>query len=225
MTASPKKGKHSITVLLLLVLIVIIGGFLYSSLPIIKNTELYKNYQANKKATFVSKRANFSFKYPINWPISTKDDEMLKAENTQKHDGYFGKYTEIENITFSKEWEGNAGGDKLGWIMVSKADEIHSLDDYVKRIDKESTFISHRGKFVVPPPEIRYLTVGGENAISENNCNNNLPSLYCNIAFYVVVKDGWIYMFGAENNSEFMKNKEANMKAFQDIIASVKFTN
>lgn len=229
-----RKNSKSITIILGLILLIISGALFYLAMPFIKNTDVYKNYQANRFITYTSTRAEFSFKYPNSWPISIIPEERLKSDNEyvveMKNKGVFKDASiTIDNIDFQEEWIPNAGGPRYGWINVSKEDGISSLDDYIQLITKNTNkevdlFIKGGSrKGIIPAPEITYTTIGGVRAIS---VKDKVGSAFSNnLAEYVVVKNGFVYRFAAVDSSRFLENKDANWTKFQKIIESVKFIN
>lgn len=214
---STNKSNNHITVVLILLLLAILAGGVYFSLPIIKSTELYKNYQSNKEVTFVSKRANFSFKHPNWWPVSVVDFEA-------KDGMYKYLYAEdgvIEYIDFEEEFHSQAGWPTLGFIMVQKT-KYKNLKEYVDKLSQEQVVYEYGRKVTIKPPKIEYLKIGGEDAINITDINN-FATFSRNTVDYQLIINGWLYRFVTVDSSRFEENKERNSKTFQQIISSVKF--
>lgn len=213
---STNKNNNYITVVLILLLLAILAGGAYFSLPIIKNTDLYKNYQKNKEVTFVSKRANFSFKHPNWWPVSVVDFEREKKVYLADYDQNY-----IEMVDFEEEFSFQAGGPSLGFITVEKS-KYKNLKEYVDKLNKEQT-IYMKGKTIkLKPPRIEYLKIAGEDAINITD-TNNFATFSSNTIDYNLIRNGWLYRFVTVDSSRFLENQEENSKAFQKIISSVKF--
>lgn len=225
-----KSQRHYLTLTLLLVLIFLLAGVYYLIQPVIKSTQLYKNaekyYQDNMWVTFTSKRAKFSFKHPINWPVTPASDEQLREDNTDFVDNKpVMRDSEIENIDFQEEWIRNAGGPRLGFVIVQKSN-FRTLKEYVDDLSKEQVvdmYIKGRTqKVTIHPPKIEYLKIGGEDAINVTD-TNNFATFTRETTDYRLIRNGWLYRFVTTDSSRFLENKEKNFKIFQQIINSVKF--
>lgn len=218
------KSDNHLTLMLVLVLFLLLGGILYFSIPVIKKTDVYKNYENNKEVTFVSKRANFSFKHPNSWPVVTEPDGELKTDNIDVINNVEVPVTDtiIESIDFNNEWYRNAGGSRYGRIQVVRMKDITSLEDYVKSIDKDTIVNTPKGSFTVAAPKISYTTVGKERAIIIGN-TNTLGNLSPSGSEYVVVKNGLTYTFVESDSPMYFENRKKNQEIFQKIISSVRF--
>lgn len=214
-----------LTGILISVLILFLVGTYFLTYPILKNTQLYstinKTYQDNVWVTFTSDRAKFSFKHPISWPVVAASDQDVKEDNTFDT----GEATEIENIDFEEQWVRNAGGPRLGFIIVQKTN-YKTLKDYVDELSKEKVVDMYiKGttqKVTIKPPKIEYLKIGGSDAISVAD-TNTYATFTNETADYRLIKNGWLYRFVTTDSSRFLENKEKNSKTFQQIISSVKF--
>ena len=210
-----------LTAALLLVVILLLIGTGYLMQPFIKNTELYKNYQINKEITFVSKRANFSFKHPNWWPVSVVDFETKNRMYAYlaEEDGV------IEYVDFEEEFHSQAGWPTLGFIIVEKS-KYKNLKEYVDELSKEKVVDMYvKGatqKVTIHPPKIKYLKIGGEDTIGVTD-TNQFASFTRETADYRLIRKGWLYRFATTDSTKFSENKERNSKTFQQIIASVKF--
>lgn len=228
---SQKKNKNLTSLLLIVGIIVLLGiTAKYIWLPIVKNTSLYnqayKAYQDNRWVTFTSERAEFSFNHPISWPVTSASDEQLKENNQDFVDGkWIVTDNEIENIDFQEEWIRNAGGPRLGFIIVQKTN-YKNLKEYVDEISKEKVvdmFVKGANqKVTIHPPKIEYLKIGGEDAISLTG-TNTLASFSNQTADYQLIRNGWLYRFATTDSSRFLENKEKNTETFQKMISSIEF--
>lgn len=227
----PKNSKI-ITICLVLILIALLGIVFYWSMPFIKRTDIYKNYQDSRFIYYKSARAKLSFQYPYSWPMAVIPEERLKSDNLYRIKMKAKGISQdapitIENIDFQEEWIPNAGAPRYGWIDVKKIEGVNSLDDYIKLINKEAEIYCPRnskGVCIIPAPEIKDTTIGGERAISLKD-DEMIPSLSRNLAEFVVVKNGWVYRFAADYNQRFWEDKDANWAKFQKIIESIRFTD
>lgn len=214
-----------LTGILISVLILLLVGTYFLTYPILKNTQLYstinKTYQDNVWVTFTSDRAKFSFKHPISWPVVAASDQDVKEDNTFDT----GEATEIENIDFEEQWVRNAGGPRLGFIVVQKTN-YKTLKDYIDELSKEKVVDMYiKGttqKVTIKPPKIEGLKIGGVNAISVTD-TNSFATFTSETSDYRLIKNGWLYRFVTTDSSRFLENKEKNSKTFQQIITSVKF--
>ena len=197
--AKIKNNNLITTTILVFVLLILLTGMAYFSLPAIKNTELYKNYESNRVTTFTSERTNFSFKHPNWWPVSA--------------------------IDFEEEFSSQAGGPSLGFINVEKT-KYKDLNEYVEDLSKEETvdmWVKGRTeKVTFTPPKIEYLKIGGVDAISVTD-TNTFARFGKETADYRLIRNGLLYRFVTTDSSRFLENKDKNSKTFQQIISSVKF--
>lgn len=225
-SVAKNRNKNHITFGLLILLFVIIAGGIYSSLPIIKDVEVYKNYVSNREVTFTSKRARFSFEHPNWWPVTPASDEQLKQNNlTYKNYKEVPKDNiEIESLDFDKEWNRAAGGSRLGFMNVIKIKGVTNLEDYIRTIDKETVVDAPGTYFKVPAPKIDRITVAGEPAISVNEVSS-ISTFTSNASDIVIVKDGLVYRFVLGEGSGFTEYQDKKSQTFRDIISSVKFLN
>lgn len=232
MKKQKKINKPQLTSLLLIALIVILLAVTskYIWFPIIKNTSLYnqahQSYQENRWVTFTGERAKFSFKHPLNWPVTPASDAQLKEINQDFVDGkWILTDNTIERISFEEEFSRQAGGPSLGFIIVQKTN-YKSLQEYVDEISKEKVvdmFIRGASqKVTITPPKIEYLKIGGVDAISLID-TNTMASFSNQTADYQLIRNGWLYRFATTDSSRFLENKEKNTETFQKMIESVKF--
>jgi hypothetical protein len=234
MAIKKKKVSKSNLVSFLVVTVVIIVVVIFSSsiwVPAIKNTfflnQVYKAYQDNTWVTFTSERAKFSFQHPLNWPVTAASDEQLKENNRDFVGGrYVINNNEIENIDFQEEWVRNAGGSRLGYIVVEKT-KYKNLKDYVVELSKERVVEMYvKGiiqKVTIKPPKIEYLEIGGVDAISVTD-SNSFGRFNNEEADYRFIKNGWLYKFVTTGSSRFMENKQKNSEIFKKIVSSIMFT-
>lgn len=209
-----------------LILVALLLGitFKYIWFPIIENTAFYQN---NRWVTFTSERAKFSFSHPLSWPVSPASDEQLKENNQDFINGkWIATGNEIENIDFQEEWVRNAGGPRLGYVIVEKTN-FKSLDEYINELSKKKVvdlFVKGRGeKVTIEPPKISNIKIGGVEAISLND-TNTLATFTSGIADYRLIRNGLLYRFVTINSSRFSEDKK-NSETFQKLISSVKFLN
>lgn len=91
------RSTHS-AILLITVLVFLLIGVYFLTSPTLKNTQLYKDinniYQENVWATFTSNRAGFSFRHPLNWPVTPASDKQLRENN---QDFIEGKWIVTDN--------------------------------------------------------------------------------------------------------------------------------
>ncbi len=227
-----KKTKFSKTMLalVLLAIVTVVISMIFMWIPFFKTSPLYSNaqqlYRDNTWNTFTSSRAQFSFKHPLSWPVSSASDEQLREINQDFVDGkWIETYNEIENIDFQEEWIRNAGGPRLGFIIVQKTD-YKNLQEYVDDISKEKVvdlFVKGASKKVtITPPKIEYLKIGGVDAIGVTE-TNNLAAFVKQIDEYRLIRNGWLYRFATVDSSRYLEDEEKNAETFYKMIESVKF--
>ena len=170
--------------LLPFLLLVLIFSYLYKEnylSCILKDFSLCFN---SKKYTSVSNK--FSFRYPKDYPLTfASEDDLNKS-------GWNGRWAEWVN--FSTEFYTNAGGDKLGSVIVEKNTTFKDVKEYA---DKELS------NFEVPP-NIEYVKIGGKDAVcsslKQQPHSFNSPSYDC----YLIYK-GELYRIGFDYNDYYHK--------------------
>lgn len=105
---------------------------------------------------YTSVNGKFFFRYPKEYPLSFKTRSEIK-------DQYNISNNYIEWINFSKEFYPNAGGDRLGSIVIYNNPIYESIDDYAKRVAKDYSNLPEDLKGF--PPKIGYIIIGGEKAV------------------------------------------------------------
>jgi hypothetical protein len=229
-----KRGLSKLQPIKILFLILIVAMLVIASkyvwLPIFKNTSFYnqarKYYYNNTWVTSTSQRAKFSFKHPINWPVSYASDEQLKQNNIDLIDGKLVQTdNEIENIDFEEKWIRNAGGPRLGYIIVEKTN-YKNLEEYIDDVSKEKVvemFVRGKNeKVTFKPPKIEYLKIGGVDAIGLTD-TNNFATFSSAATDYRLIRNGWLYTFTTINNPRVFENEKGNTEVFQQILQSLRF--
>jgi len=146
---------------------------------------------------YTSSHANYSFKYPQEWPL------VIVPVST-------GCNPCIEDIDFTPNYIPNSGDTTLGVIIVNKEPKIQSLDDYVNiQVKGDESKIN-----------LNYTTLGGEKAVSYK-LSGGIPPLP--IIEYVVVKNGYQYILRIEDSKETNKNRDKNIQIFNQILSTFKF--
>lgn len=223
-TKNFSRADKYFTGLLILIFIIILIGVYFLTYPVLKNTQLYRvvkhAYQEKVWVTFRSERAKFSFKHPISWPVSVVDFEVNNGMYK-----YLADDGIIEYVNFEEEFNNQAGGSSLGFIIVEKP-KYGDLKEYVNDYGKEQTFDMYvKGRIqtvTIKPPKIEYLKIGGVDAISVTG-TNAFASFSNGMADYLLIENDWSYRFVTTDSSRFLENKEKNSKTFQKIVSSVKF--
>lgn len=149
--------------------------------------------------TYTSSKANYSFKYPTEWPLT----------NVQPSQGCD---VCVEQVNFTPKYNPNSGDSNIAVILIFKEDKIKTLDDYVNiHVKGDSSKVN-----------LQYTTVGGEKAVSYT-LSGGIPPLP--VIEYAVVKNGMYYIIRLEDSVETNKNKEKNLMLFNEILPTFKFTN
>lgn len=140
-----------------------------------------------KSTKYVSATGRFTFRHPNDYPITFKTDSDLV---NQYH--FDNKYAEWVN--FSSEFYPNAGGDRLGSIIIYKNTPYKDIKDFVTK---------ELSSFQVPP-DIYYVKVGGKDAVCSSLKHQpssfNSPSYDC----YFLYK-GELYRIGFDYNDYYHK--------------------
>jgi hypothetical protein len=179
-----KKNKSFLWFLLPLLLLVITFGFLYKEKYLNCLSKDFSMCINSKK--YVSLNNKFSFRYPKDYPLTFASEADLNKS------GWNGKYAEWVN--FSTEFYPNAGGDRLGSVIVEKSTTFRDVKEYA---DKELS------NFEIPP-KIEYVKIGGINAVcsslKQQPHSFNSPSYDC----YLIYK-GELYRIGFDYNDYYHK--------------------
>ncbi len=149
--------------------------------------------------TYTSSKANYSFKYPTEWPL-------VNVPTSQGCDVC------VEEINFTPKYNPNSGDGNVAIIHIFKEDNIKTLDDYVNiHVKSDSSKVN-----------FRYTTVGGEKAVSYT-LSGGIPPLP--VIEYTVVKNGMYYIIRLDDSIETNKNRDGNLRLFNTILSTFKFTN
>ena len=188
-----KKNKLPLWLLLPLLLLVLIFGYLY------KEKYLYcltRNLSLCLKSNkYVSATGKFSFRYPQDYPLTFKTGKNLVD---QYH--FDDKYTEWVN--FSSEFYPNAGGDRLGSIIIEKNTPYQSAKEFGEKTLSDFNKLPERYKGT--PPKIEYLKVGSVDAArvttSQQPSSFNPPN-----DEFVLVHKGELYKISFDYNDYYHK--------------------
>lgn len=165
---------------------------------------------------FVSKTINLSFRYPEFFPLSKPDEEW---EIKQAKD--FGN---LEELDFSKEFFFNAGGDRLGFIIVEKKSDITNIEDYERYLlEPKTIFSSKMGKeVIIPPPTVKRVRIGNNIEALSISESDALSLLSRNSAEYVIFKNGLKYQVAFKYDDYHHKlPKEKYFKGFDLILSTL----
>ena len=93
-----------------------------------------------------------------------------------KQYGFDDEYDEW--INFSAEFYPNAGGERLGSVIVMKNTDVESVHEYANKI--EADFNSLSGRYKGTPPKIEYVKIAGKDSVrvaaSQQPSSFSLPS-------------------------------------------------
>lgn len=149
--------------------------------------------------TFTSSKANYSFKYPPEWPLINNPPAV-------------GCTDCVEEIYFTPKFDLNSSETTIALILVLKDGKSKTIDDYVNNHIKGDVSIAN----------LSYTTVGSEKAISYT-LSDGMPPLP--IIEYVVVKNDLYYVIRLVNSIETNKNVDNNTKLFQHMLNTFKFSD
>ncbi len=189
-----KKNKaSSLRLIVPLLLLVLFFGFLYKESYLNCVTNDFSLCVSSKK--YVSKSGKFTFRYPKDYPITSKSgSEMVSQYN------FDDKY--VEWVNFSSDFYPNAGGDRLGSVIVWNNAPYSSIDEYGKKTLTDFNKLPE--KFKGLPPKVEYLTTAGEKAvritISQQPSSFNPPS-----DDYVLFHKGNLYNISFDYNAYYHK--------------------
>lgn len=187
-------------------------GYLYSERYLFCFTKDISMCLQSKKYNSVS--GEFIFRYPKDYPMSFKSgSEMVNQYNFD--DEY------VEWVNFSEEWYPNAGGERLGDVIVKKKTDFNSVKEYGDK--RLSDFNSLPEQYKGTPPKIEYIKVGGEDAarisLEQQPSSFNPPS-----DNYVIIHNGHLYTISFDYNDYYHKLPiEYYNKAKEVILSTFSF--
>ncbi|OGG33420.1 hypothetical protein A2968_02505 [Candidatus Gottesmanbacteria bacterium RIFCSPLOWO2_01_FULL_42_22] len=118
--------------------------------------------------TYTSTKANYSSKYPSEWPLVNVPESPQCTVCVETH-------------VFSPAYNPNSGDTNIAVIQVFKESNIQSLDDYVNiHIKGDQSKV-----------DLKYTTLGGEKAVSYK-LSGGIPPLP--VIEYAVYKNGFYYI-------------------------------
>jgi hypothetical protein len=193
-----KKNKSFLWFLLPLLLLVVIFGFLYKEKYLRCLSKDFTLCITSKK--YVSASGKFTFRYPKDYPVTFKTgNEMVSQYN---FDNKYGEW-----VNFSSEFYPNAGGDRLGSIIVEKNSSYQSVNQFG---DKTlSDFDKLPEQYKGTPPKIEYLKIGGVNAVRSPPSDD-----------YVLVHNGELYRIGFDYNDYYHKLPIEHYQKGKELILS-----
>lgn len=211
-----QKGQTPILIIVgILVVVVIAGGAYYlgrttnpkpSPTPVVTSQSPQPTPNASPTPTdagetanwitYTNIKANYSFKYPTDW--------------TQLYISFSGCSECIDGLDLSSSQKPNPPDSSIVIIQVWKEDRIKTLDDYVNiHVKGDASKIN-----------LQYTTLGGEKAVSYK-LSGGIPPLP--IIEYAAVKNGYQYILRIEDSKETNKNREKNIRIFNQILSTLKF--
>jgi len=213
MTSSINKAKLNHWFILVPVIILVgVLGLLYKEMYLNCITKDFSMCIQSKK--YNSASGEFIFRYPKDYPISFKSgSDMVSQYN------FDDKY--VEWVNFSEEWYPNAGGERLGDVIVNKKTDFNSVKEYG---DKElSDFNSLPKQYKGTSPKIEYLKIGGEDAarisLAQQPSSFSPPS-----DNYIIIHNGHLYTISFDYNDYYHKLPiEYYNKAKEVILSTFSF--
>ncbi|MBI4004531.1 hypothetical protein HY358_00165 [Candidatus Roizmanbacteria bacterium] len=189
-----KKYKPSLWFLLSLLSLSLVFGYLYKEKYLSCVTKDFSLCIKSNK--YISVTEEFSFRYPQAYPITAKTGEELK--NTYNSD--FGS---VEWVNFSSEFYPNAGGDRLGSVIIEKSTSYKNVREFGDKTLEDPNKLPEKYKGTLP--KIEYMKVGGEDAIritiSQQPSSFNPPS-----DEYILIRTGKLYRISFDYNDYYHKS-------------------
>jgi len=200
------KYKSYLLVLFLPIAILVVNfSFLYKEKYLSCITKDFSLCINSKK--YISSIRKFTFRYPNDYPVTFKTGDELKNE-------YGSDFDSLEWINFSNEFYPNAGGDRLGSIILEKNSTYKDIKEYTSK-ELSNSEIS---------PKIEYVKIGGKDAVcsslKEQPHSFNLPSENC----FVIYK-GVLYLISFDYNVYYHKLPVEYYKKAKGLILSTFIIN
>jgi len=155
---------------------------------------------------YVSSNGKFIFRYPADYPITFKTGDQLISE--YHYDDKFDEW-----VNFSNEFYPNAGGERLGSIIVTKHTPYNDIREYVSK-ELNNYEVS---------PKFNYVNIGGKNAVcfslKQQPHSFTTPSYNC-----YIVDNTLLYRISFDYNDYHHKlSMEYYQTAQQLILSTLKF--
>ena len=198
MSGVSKNNKYILFVVILLLLFVIGFVYLYKE----KYLNCLNNFSVciNSKK-YISVNKKFSFRYIKDYPLTFASEEDMNKK------GWNGKFAEWVN--FSTVFYPNAGGNRLGSVIVENNTQFNNVKEYANK---------ELSNFEVPP-EIKYTKIGGKDAVcsylKQQPHSFSPPSYDCYIIY-----QGKLYRIGFDYNDYYHKLPIHYYEQAREIILS-----
>lgn len=208
MNKSLVKNRPYLRLFLFLLLLIVPLGFLYKEKYlncIVKNFSLCIT---SKKYT--SAKGQFSFRYPKDYPITFKTGDDLRRV-FGFGDGY------VEWVNFSSEFYPNAGGDRLGSIIVNRNNSYQSVKQFGDEELNNFNKLTEQYKGIPPKIKIEYLKLGGADSVrvSVGRLDFNPPK-----DDYLLIHNGDLYRIGFNYNDYYHKQPLRYYEGAKEVILS-----
>lgn len=198
------KGKLSTQFLVFLivpiVLLSITLGYLYKERYLTCITQNLSLCLQSKKYTSID--GGFIFRYPVDYPLTFKTGDQMKSQY-----GFDDKYKDWVN--FSSEFYPNAGGERLGSVIVTKNTTYKDIGEYAL---KELT------DFKISPT-LNYQKIGGKSAVCASLKRQphsfSEPSYNC-----YVINNNLLYRMSFDYNNYYHKLPIEYYQSAQQLILS-----
>lgn len=164
---------------------------------------------------FVSKHVPLRFRYPADFPVDTPYREWQIKQMKESGD--------LEEIDFSNDFSAQAGGDRLGYVNVTKT-VYNTVYDYQKEVSKPVIFNGSHGKTISPAPKTTVVKIGnGIDALALDY--SGIGGLFGPpTQEYVVIKNHLFYQIQFSYDSYYRHEpKEKYMKDFNFILSTMRF--
>lgn len=209
-----KENKFLLLLKFLILILIAIFGLLYKEKYLNCLTKDFIMCLTSNK--YISKSGKFSFRYPKKYPVTFKTgNELLNQYN------FDNNY--VEWVNFSREFYPNAGGDRLGAIIVEKNISYQSINQFIDQILYDFNKSSKQYKKF--QPQIEYLKISGKNAakiIKSRQSYNLTPSKN----EYVIIHNKYLYIIDFYYDEYYHKlPKEYYQKGEQLILSTFTFND
>ncbi|MBX4205912.1 hypothetical protein KW795_01830 [Candidatus Microgenomates bacterium] len=209
-----KKKKNSSLILKLFIFFIILLGIVFAY--------LYKNRYLKcllvspsmclSSRYFKSELGLYSFRYPKNYPLTHLTGEKLKKF-------YNGDFGILEWVNFSVEFYPNAGGDRLGDVIVQENKQYKSDIYENKYFANIKEYVEKELNTFDVPPVVEYTKIDGVDAVCSDL--KSQPHSFSNPSYdcYVIYK-GNFYTINFDYNSYYHKESIEYYKKAREIVLS-----
>lgn len=206
--AKSKKKRFNKLLLLISLLLILYLGFLYKEHYL--NCVFVDFQLCITSKQYTSPDGSFTFRYLNDYPLTAKSGKELEKEY-----GFDDNYDKW--INFSNEFYPNAGGDRLGSVIIDKNSPYENVEEYGKKILNDHNKLPE--EFKETPPNVEYIKIGGKKAVRITTAEQS-SSFNPTSDEYILIHDGKLYNISFYYNDYYHKLPIQHYQRGKELILS-----